>query len=1293
MGKAFRVRVNRKGAVKIAKGQTSSNNAPITRFRDQAKAERAAKAEPMIAIDDREEMIAEDPVNRLDIDTMNLDNDDANTEITAGGMTAISRFTNCTNPTFEPVNRIWTSGSTIQNDVISVLASAVEVIKEKQGNQSDIEYYGVLLSTLDALDVADTKKVYASSYLLQLIAPKVPKELLIRYYSNAKAVLERKIKALANTKEAYGAIKFLIAALGILLKAQPESFWQVQENKQVLADLVPFTNHPHPGVRMMSRRMLRSMLTEEPYVKDGSVHPAAKVVAKAIKTQIETAGGNRDTITRTLCLLEGILYRVAEPTLASMLEILLHLGASADSMVRCSAFQCMQRTLERPPLEESFPVSRNAELILALRSHTTPADISVFAYWLQALSEAHVCLARSTPEKSINLLPDTLDLFGKAFNTPSNELGHAVYVSLNRLITECIKENPVGATKCLTILESSLNVQNTNLWKYVLQCMTILFNESKKAVDSPIFEKVLNTLANLREKDDCFCKSEIDAVIASAIRNVGLSRVVGIIELGIDPSAPVMPDDFKRSWMLPLLANNVRDESINYFVNSVIPVLVKLHERLDKLPPVTSKLYAVIELQIWGILPNLLTTPTDFVDQFVTLAPMIGSALTQRLDLRLVLLKSLRSALRYAEKEGQIEVMKRFAKNYLPILFNIYTATPTDTAEIVSKQGLTNYDDRAVRLSCLETVRAYVTQSPEDVRSIYVNVALGKLRDDEQSLEKKQAIADLVIALVRGLDATQCAEVFTAVEKWFTSNLASFQKKAYRILGEMYKRISEPELASFFEKNAPFVKNMIASGMTRVLPSARGPRIAIYRAILVTMSDYNDVTHFVESILEQVIVSQDKSFGKQTRHQAAHCFLQICSALMSAAAEAEITPSVALEPVLDTVIKLYTKPIEGTEVSFEQARAALIAQNMLVQKFVKYFNPSVLSKLIHLACATMEDTRGAVKILAVRCMRILCNKLEEFVMTQFKSLLFEAIFKQDLSNETLRVRKANRLLLEVLVDRYGPEMLINNTDNEDFLKQIKNISKIKRRRENKTTSGPQSGDVEMEEDDTQSTFTSANTVKADTIFDILEDSDDEDMAEHKPKKAADSMSVFLHEDEDEIVDLLDRDTIIQRLSTKDPRAAPKKVQIDETHKDNAFTVNKEGKIVIVNIDKKRKRYNSEMFEDDDKRANVEEDDVALEEHEDNATVVASTYRPGGKGIHRASAAPKSVVSNAMSVATTTNGKKKAGGGDGKKKGDKFEPYAYIPLRNKGRKDGLKTILKKGKTVSVPGGGRSNKKKR
>uniref|UniRef100_A0A914P1X7 Uncharacterized protein n=1 Tax=Panagrolaimus davidi TaxID=227884 RepID=A0A914P1X7_9BILA len=296
----------------------------------------------------------------------------------------------------------------------------------------------------------------------------------------------------------------------------------------------------------------------------------------------------------------------------------------------------------------------------------------------------------------------------------------------------------------------------------------------------------------------------------------------------------------------------------------------------------------------------------------------------------------------------------------------------------------------------------------------------------------------------------------------------------------------------------------------------------------------------------------------------------------------------------------------------------------------------------------------------------------------------------------------------MILNVYGPELLLNATEKDDFVKQIKNIEKIRRRRERRQTggAGTEDNDEEMDED-VQSTFTTADTVKADTIFDILEDTDDEEEKEKRPKETV-GVNVFLNENDDEIIDLLDRDTYIQKLSTKE-KTNEKRVKIETPKKDDTFQMAKDGRIVIVNIDKKRKRYNSEMFEDNNEdarknRDDEENDEVIMEQQEDNRTVVASTYKPGGAGIHRttivsntykpggsgihrsmAHSQAMSYVSNAAQ--SSSGGGKKQKRSDDKKKGDKFEPYAYVPLRNKGRKNGLKSILKK----NVKGKKASNKK--
>lgn len=52
--------------------------------------------------------------------------------------------------------------------------------------------------------------------------------------------------------------------------------------------------------------------------------------------------------------------------------------------------------------------------------------------------------------------------------------------------------------------------------------------------------------------------------------------------------------------------------------------------------------------QLWDLLPNILSSATDFVENFSYLAEILGKVLLEQRDLRLIVLSSLRSALRCA---------------------------------------------------------------------------------------------------------------------------------------------------------------------------------------------------------------------------------------------------------------------------------------------------------------------------------------------------------------------------------------------------------------------------------------------------------------------------------------------------------------------------------------------------------------------------------------------------------------------------------------------------------------------
>lgn len=83
----------------------------------------------------------------------------------------------------------------------------------------------------------------------------------------------------------------------------------------------------------------------------------------------------------------------------------------------------MYRVLQRQPSDSSLPSPINTQLVLALRNFPVPTDVAVCAYWLQALAEAHVCLAAKEESRSVDLLGETLEICGKLFARGDERLG------------------------------------------------------------------------------------------------------------------------------------------------------------------------------------------------------------------------------------------------------------------------------------------------------------------------------------------------------------------------------------------------------------------------------------------------------------------------------------------------------------------------------------------------------------------------------------------------------------------------------------------------------------------------------------------------------------------------------------------------------------------------------------------------------------------------------------------------------------------------------------------------------
>lgn len=117
-----------------------------------------------------------------------------------------------------------------------------------------------------------------------------------------------------------------------------------------------------------------------------------------------------------------------------------------------------------------------------------------------------------------------------------------------------------------------------------------------------------------------------------------------------------------------------------------------------------------------------------------------------------------------------MKLLGRYAKNFLPIFFNIYTTKPTGT------------DEEGQRLAALDTLKVYLTVSNQELCGELFDRAYVHLESSETDDFMRASILDLVKAMLPHLDVSRvkkvyklCVEIFEKPQK-----TNSEEKKAFR---------------------------------------------------------------------------------------------------------------------------------------------------------------------------------------------------------------------------------------------------------------------------------------------------------------------------------------------------------------------------------------------------------------------------------------------------------------------------------------------------------------------------------
>uniref|UniRef100_A0A8C1LK93 RRP12-like protein n=1 Tax=Cyprinus carpio TaxID=7962 RepID=A0A8C1LK93_CYPCA len=1147
--------------------------------------------------------------------------DQALTEKTSG--TFLSGLSDCSNLTFRKVQRYWESNSAAHKEICAVLAAVTEVIRSQGGMETETEYFASLMTTLEAVDSSES--LAAVAYLLNLVMKRLPAAVLKKKFSDtAKAFMD--VMTNQVNSDSSSCLRWIISCLATLLRKQDLSVWSYPSTLQLYHGLLSFTVHSKPKVRKAAQQGVCSVLRYSDFVFSDNApvhHPAAAATAKFCCKELEQSGGSKEDTTtlHVIGLLKDLLSAFPLSSVKSCCETLLRLMTLSHVLVTANAMQAFHKLFSSKPSPASMSAELNAQIITALYDYVpSENDLQPLLAWLAVMEKAHVHLSSLQSSLSISHLPRLFSVTMSCLLSPHTQVVSTATQTLKTLLNECVAPHmaeigPVlpstsagnGACilKMFRIVEEGLSYRFHASWPFVLQILGCFYRAAGRQAH-PIMIKSLQSLCDLRATPQFPFSGELDLAVGGAVENMGPEVVLKAVPLLITGTDDDL--EFPRSWLIPVIRDHVKNTQLAYFTSYFFPLANNLKQTGDELEQsgqkLMAKVYQTLQMQIWTMLPGFCTKPTDLLASFKGIARSLGMALNDRPDLRLCICQALRTLInKSCDTEEEKAELKRFSKNFLPILFNVYNQQPKP-GEMVS-----------ARMAVLDTIRVYLSITEQEMVCTFLQKASERLNSADNSEFTRLAVIDLIVAMAPFVDEASMTQTFSF-------KVASIQKKAYRVIEEICGGESA-SCKAFVLQNLEELKTMLIDSLTTAASSSKRPRLKCLIHIVKQLNEEH--RGFITALLPEVILcTKEMSIG--ARKNAYSLLVEIGNAFVRFCGNTK-----------DAINEYLGHVYIGLTGSVTMITCAVLALTRLVFHY-KGKNVSSLELLLQNVCLLLSSrTRDIVKA-SLGFLKVLLFSLDVKVLASH--ITMEGI--SNMNDMRRHFRSKLKSIYTKMIRKFGVE-LVKSMLPADQHKVLVNIRKTEARNKRRKL-------VSKTEEDGSDTEDETPKMKGESIEDILAETDSDSNEDEKPrkgqKKPVRKGQAWLKEGiSDEPLNFLDPKAAQRVLATNPNLKKASKAE-------HGFKVTSDGRLIIKEEDD----------EDDDNTKGGTQSAFSSkknpkrkmrDELDDDMDVEPTMkYKAGGIGIHRP-------LDRRPEFGTEYKSKK--GKGDVKKAG-KCDPYAYIPLK-------------------------------
>lgn len=1047
-----------------------------------------------------------------------------------------------------------------------VLAAIEDTLKASDSPLTPTSYFASLLALLETcvsgLEITNTEVAYSAVYLLDAISVETPASLLSSKFVQVLNLLV----PLLNAEEA-ATVRSAVGVLESLLKAQSIESWRTSSTIQAMKSLLMLGTDARPKVRRRAIEAICFVLLVAPQslTKDSiATNLVAEELLKSSSSQI--AQSEKGPLLHTFQVIKAVAGTVSWPVahVDALCDLLLT-GVSnlGEGFVTVIAFEIFEKVFELGTTDVDLArLQRLLKAIIEIKP--SDKDANVLPPWLNVIARGYELYATTSPE-SASL--EVASIYKSIFPFLQSELEpirKTCSDCLQSLINTCLIERK-STPSVQGIVTTTLRGLNSGA-RYraarseIFDIVRCLFDKLKSKAN-PILMDSLTVLSETRQYVQD--KAQIDAVLGSAIKAVGPEPFFKVLPLDLT-------SDSGRAWLLPVLRDHVQNTNLSYFVRELVPLSESFFPKSTG-EDVDAKIFKTVIDQIWSSLPGFCDLPLDLTIAFNSeIAELLANVLYKQPDLRSVICNALQnlclkpqqmiasafsdeelsSKYQYTREKAKmcLKHMNKFAPNFLPVLFNVYSQT------------LPQY-----RNNILETIKGFLTlASPKDVQDSFTKV-LSTLSDNldvpttgsnssvaEGMPPVKYTAMDLIVAFVPHLSSVGIEMVWEIFRPQATAEDAGMQKKAYKL----FNALSTTDLGEkFLQSRASQVQEALLK-TKNVGQSVRKDRLAAL-VNMVNMVPKNDL-QFIPAILSETVLCT-KEQNEKARTMAFELLI-LMGQRMDAGGKVRNSLLDGMQDVGDAdanIQEFFIMVQAGLGAATpHMVSASVTALSRLLFEFKDKLDATFIEEMLETMEPVLDSKNREVARSCLGFYKVVVISLPiDLIVRRLESLVSHLM---GWSHEHSRDFKSKvKHLLERMVRRFGFEQIERHIPEADK-KLLTNIRKTQERKKR-----------EKKVDDTAVAGGGSRHAGRDAFEDAMQDSDESESEESEAeesgnkKRRGPARNQTYIQNTDEPMDLLDKSAMAQ-VSSTNPAASRKPKSLPSAR--NKYKTDMDGKFIFGNKD-------------------------------------------------------------------------------------------------------------------------------